>query len=75
LPKRPKWIDKFVDDLFIAGNGEQAERLMLWRDSDRRDLGGWCRDAIADRLYDAIVAEARRMSKTVNACSFREDHP
>lgn len=45
------WIERFVDDLFTNGSGHQAERLVLWRDSDQRNLGGWCKQSIIDRLH------------------------
>lgn len=44
-----------VDDLFINGLGEEAERLVLTIDKpQRRDLGGWGREAAIDRVTKAM---------------------
>lgn len=42
-------------DMFVNGVGETAERLVLWRDSDQRDLGGLCLAAVVERINAAIV--------------------
>jgi hypothetical protein len=49
-------IARFVDDLFVNGSGQQADRLVLTVDGPpSRDLGGWCKAAIADRLREALA--------------------
>lgn len=51
-----------TDDLFINGFGEHAERLVLWRDTTKQDLGGLCPGVVRDRIasaIDAAVAAAR----------------
>ena len=42
--------ERLVEHLFRNGNGDTADRLVLTRDSDGADLGGWCRQAVADRV-------------------------
>lgn len=40
-----------VETLFVNGVGERATRLVLVDDNrGKRDLGGWCMEAIADHL-------------------------
>lgn len=48
--------ERIAADLFTSGIGSAAERLVLWRDSDRRDLGGGCRESVVDRIAKAIAA-------------------
>lgn len=40
-------------DLFRNGAGEHAARLVLTSE-DGRELGGWCRKAVEDRLATAL---------------------
>lgn len=50
------WIsvsEKIVDDLFVNGQGQEAERLVLMS-CDRKDLGGWSRRAVVDRIVQAL---------------------
>lgn len=42
--------------LFENGFGDKAERLVLWRDSDSKNLGGWCRGAVEDHIGNALKA-------------------
>jgi len=57
---------QFVDDLFRNGAGEEADRLLLIQDgafmapdiAKPRDLGGWCKAAVLDRV-NALLAQAR----------------
>lgn len=50
-------IAQFVDGLFVNGSGQKADRLVLTVDGPpSRDLGGWCKQAIADRLMVALVS-------------------
>jgi hypothetical protein len=39
-----------ADDLFVNGSGDQADRLVLWVDADERNLGGWAKRAVVDRV-------------------------
>lgn len=51
-------VEQAVDSLFVNGQGERADRLVLTRDSDPpRDLGGWCKGAIVDRLLAALLPQ------------------
>lgn len=43
-----------VNDLFVNGNGERADRLLLV-DKNSRDLGGLCESAVRDRILDALA--------------------
>lgn len=53
-------LTQIVDDLFVNSFGERADRLVLTIDGPpRRDLGGWCRQAIVDRLVALLVPEDR----------------
>jgi hypothetical protein len=47
-----------VDDLFVNGEGEQADRLVLWQDDTGRNLGGWAKVPIFHRI-EKIVRENR----------------
>ena len=47
-------VDALVADLFTNGLGEEAERLVLV-DARNRDLGGWCRTAVTDRIRAAVA--------------------
>ncbi len=54
---QPAWIAQFVDGLFVNGSGQKADRLVLVADGPpSRDLGGWCKQAIADRLMVALAS-------------------
>jgi hypothetical protein len=44
---------KIVADLFVNGNGDEAHRLVLMT-ADGRDLGGWCRQSVVDRIAEGI---------------------
>jgi hypothetical protein len=48
-------VNEFVEALFTAGNGEAAGRLVLWQDSTQRDLGGWSRGPIKDRVAELVL--------------------
>jgi hypothetical protein len=44
-------VEQFVDGLFTNGSGQKADRLVLTVDlKPPRDLGGWCRGAVVDRI-------------------------
>lgn len=47
----------FADDLFVNGSGEQAARLVL-TSADGRDLGGWGKLVVLDKLNDALAAQS-----------------
>jgi hypothetical protein len=44
-----------VNQLFINGQGQRAERLVL-TSQDGRDLGGWGRGPVIDHVVEAIEA-------------------
>lgn len=50
---------KIADDLFTTGlqEGYKADRLVLWQDRGRRDLGGWSESAATQRIAN-ILREA-----------------
>jgi hypothetical protein len=48
-------VQQIVDDLFTNGSGQRADRLVLTIDGPpTRNLGGWCREAIRDRILEEI---------------------
>jgi hypothetical protein len=50
--------EEFVERLFTNGGGDVADRLVLTVDAHpRRELGGWCRGAIIDRLVVLLRAQ------------------
>ena len=56
----PEDLDALVEDLFRTGSPhpslvEKADRLVMWVDGNPgRDLGGWCREAVKDRIRRAL---------------------
>lgn len=42
-------IDEFLDSIFTSSENESAKRLVMIA-YDGHELGGWCREAIRDRL-------------------------
>lgn len=50
-------LEDAVDGLFVNGSGQRATRLVLFCDATQRDLGGWCKGAILDRLLAALDKE------------------
>lgn len=48
-----------ADRLFINGNGDHAERLIL-SGTNGRDLGGWCQQAVVDVIVDELKAARHR---------------
>ena len=59
-------VEKLVEKLFTSGSGNKADRLVLWTDADvfTKNLGGWGKKVIADKLtelyqagYDHAAAE------------------
>lgn len=45
--------EKIADDLFTNHWGDKAKRLMLILE-DGRDGGGWCKQAVIDRIERAL---------------------
>jgi len=45
-----QWI---AESLFVNGQGEQADRLVL-TSADGKDLGGWCRRAVVDQIMKTL---------------------
>lgn len=50
----PNALDELLEGLFTNGAGERADRLVLTRDSDGADLGGWSRGPIRDRIEEHL---------------------
>lgn len=57
-------VDLTVDALFTNGSGQRADRLVL-TSADGRDLGGWCRSAVADQIRVAAATELRDLRALV----------
>ena len=56
-----KAAQAIVDDLFMNGNGDRAERLVLTADGPpRRDLGGWSSTAVLHRIKRLLTRELAR---------------
>lgn len=60
-PAREPSAEALVDDLFTNGNGDKADRLVLWRDTVPEirygascTLGGWSRGPVLDRVEAAL---------------------
>lgn len=66
-------LTRVVNDLFVNGQGEPADRLVLSQAG--RDIGGWCRGAIIDRLEAALSAPAPTadLRERLGALAFRLD--
>lgn len=56
---------EFVNYLFTSGNNIEADRLVLMLDNPKKDLGGWCKDAIYNRVFDLVVSERKRVVEEV----------
>jgi hypothetical protein len=46
---------KIADELFRNGSGQKADRLVLVQGD--RDLGGWCKAAVIDRIEKELGYE------------------
>ncbi len=46
---------RIVAELFQNGAREQANRLVLMQDNPQRNLGGWGRLAVEDRIVSYLV--------------------
>ena len=46
---------EIVDDLFVNGAGQQADRLVLTTRVVTHDLGGWGKGPMRDRILDALL--------------------
>ncbi len=51
-----RFAEAVTRDLFTNGQGQRAERLVLWAG---RDLGGWGEAVVVDRITEAIEAALR----------------
>lgn len=51
-------IEIILNELFINGFGQEADRLVLTT-KEGRDLGGWCRKAVHDRLLAILKGRCR----------------
>lgn len=50
--------EKCADALLTAFDGKPCHRLQLMRgkwEHEERNMGGWCRDAIVDRIVDMLM--------------------
>lgn len=60
--------NELVESLFVNGGGDVAERLVL-TDAAKRDLGGWCRGAIRDRVLALLSrVDAEATERAAKAC-------
>lgn len=51
--------DEFIDEVYLSCNGIEADRLALMS-KDKKDLGGYCKEAMRMRLYAALGLEAAK---------------
>ena len=51
-----KKATEIVDDIMTSGSGKKAERLVLTT-PDIESLGGWCRQALIDRIAGHLANE------------------
>lgn len=60
LAQRDKQLAKLpaavAERLFVNGAGEKADRLCLFDSVVSRNLGGWCKAAVEDRVRQIIEA-------------------
>lgn len=54
--------NRIVTNLFTNGVGEKAERLLLWKDSEKRDLGGWGFNSVLFEVRNEIRIELAKAS-------------
>jgi len=47
---------QIAHDLFINGSGDEAERLVLWKDSTNQNLGGLAKRVVIDRVRSALAS-------------------
>ena len=45
------WIELAVEDLFTNSRGDRADRLVLWSDREKINLGGWSKESVINRLH------------------------
>jgi hypothetical protein len=58
-PTPPRQVaETIADELFVNGFGEQADRLVLLDDAGR-NLGGWSKTAVVDRITACIERETK----------------
>jgi hypothetical protein len=64
-PKSAHEIAQVIaDDLFTNHEGAQADRLVLWVDADERNLGGWAKRVVIDRIVTALRPAGRMEAMT-----------
>lgn len=63
-----------VEYLFVNGAGSKAERLVL-TSKDGRDLGGWGKPAVLDRIALAIDAARREAAQVAQRFETQIDCP
>lgn len=66
--EREKMLDEFIDRLFTNGVGDEAYRLALTSE-DGRDLGGWGRGPMKDKLRqfaDECFEKSAKMCRLVH---------
>lgn len=51
---------KIAARVMTSGNGQKAERLLLWSDSSQRDSGGWSERPLAEYIEKILDEEQRR---------------
>lgn len=61
--------EAIVEDLFINGFGQEAQRLICV-DGNEKDLGGWCRAAAQSRIEKILSGKSDAVAPIVR----RERH-
>lgn len=60
-----KQIETFLDTLFTNGTHEVADRLVLWRDLGKVNLGGWSRSAVRGLIKKHCTGNSRFLDEGV----------
>lgn len=55
---------ELLDQLFVNGFGQEAERLVLMS-ADGKDLGGWCKQAVLDTVESVFQRERRQRDRGI----------
>jgi len=51
----------FNESIFTNGSKEKAERLVLMQDNPKRDLGGWGKKVMQDKIKDLLNSERHQL--------------
>lgn len=67
-PDDEKVAREIADDLFHNGVGQEADRLVLTLQPNR-DIGGWCKQAVVDRIASALSAAREPVAEMKERCA------